>query len=78
MNENGARSREAFEPVDPREVEMVGRLIHQQEIRLLDEMAADGQALPPASRECRNERRAVDEPEAAEHLARPNRLLVGL
>lgn len=47
----GFRFEQAFEPFDSREVEVIGRLVEQEQIGMLDERFGDGEALLPASRE---------------------------
>ena len=68
----GSRFQEAFEPDDRLDVEMVGRLVHQQHVGLAEQHARHGHAHLPAARQRADV--AVDplvvEPEAVEHLAR--------
>ena len=40
---------ECFEPLDAREVQMIGRLVEQQDVRLLHEGLGNRQALAPAA-----------------------------
>jgi hypothetical protein len=42
---------EGFEPEDAFEIEMVGRLIEEQEIGLANQLACEGEPLPPAAGE---------------------------
>ena len=67
----GARFQEAFEPDDRLDVEMVGRLVHQQDVGLAEQHARHRHAHLPAAGQRADV--AVDplvvEPEAVEHFA---------
>ena len=58
-----------LQPCDASEVEMVGRLVEQQNVGLLYQRFGDGQTLPPAAGECRRFLLEVFEAGAAECFA---------
>ena len=69
---------ELLEPIDALEVEMVRRLVHEEQIGLLNELASDGEPLLPAAGEPRGNRGIVLESQAAKHLSHADRTLVVL
>ena len=77
-HEDGARpvGEDFLQPEDAIDVEMVGRLVHQQDVRLARQLARDREALPPAAGQRADRRAAVGEPGAAEGLGDPSRSLV--
>jgi hypothetical protein len=67
----GGRDEQLFEALDPFEVEVVRRLVEDQQVGFEGERPGEGEALPPAAREGAG--RTLDrlEPEAAEGPRRP-------
>ena len=69
-HEAGARAARpaALQPEDAVDVEVIGRLVHQEEVGRGRQLARDRQALAPAARQRVDRRAAVGEPGPAERL----------
>jgi len=68
--------KEVLQPIDPLQIEVIRRLIHQKEIRLLDKLASDSKPLAPTAGEILDKHASVLEPQAPHHLACAHRPLV--
>ena len=66
-----------LEPQDRVEIQVVGRLVEQQEIRVADERAGDGQPCPPASGERGGLDRRIGKPGPTQRDAGPVIVFVG-
>ena len=73
----GLAGQQFFQPFDPGQVEMVRRLVEQQQIGLLDEGFGDGQPFAPAAGECIRDGFKISEARHAESGAQ-TRLPIGL
>jgi hypothetical protein len=60
-----------FEPQHAFQIEMIGRLVQQQDIGLLDPLAADRQALEPAAGEGARALRGIGKAQLGQHRADP-------
>ena len=69
-HEEGARplGQEILEPQDPLDVQVVGGLVHQEDVGRRRQLARDGEPLLPASRQGVDGRAAVGEPGTAERV----------
>ena len=69
-DEDGARpiGENALQPEDAIHVEVVGGLVHQQDVRRARQLARDRQAFPPAAGQRRDRRAPIREAGAAERL----------
>jgi hypothetical protein len=72
------RSEQFFQPEDRLHIEVIGRLVHQQQVRLGGQLAGDRQPLFPAPRERAGELIEIDKSGLSERDSRASREFVGI